>query len=368
MNTELDLLTPTDDEILDEIKRLEEDEASANSPRFVTSFAEFMSRTSSDGELIGFHAYRGELVLIQSVTNKGKSTLARNAAIALATGRTFAPLVEAGTPRKVILLNFEGSEQRFRNDLEVMTEINTPDELELLGENLFPTHDPAANDEPLCLSHHMKWLEVEGRRHKTDVIIIDTVSAGFTILNENDNGQVGNTVMKPLSRLARKLNCLVVLIHHIGKAKSEEGQVKEAAHRGRGASTFGDYATSSFNLEAHTGGADCRTLTCGKRKDGGEEYSVTLRLDRITRWFAVTNETPLRKVPTKREIVRAAVTRPMQKSEIMDALKDSGIPDRSIERYLSEDVKDGLLTQPAKGIYAPADRHNAPDGPDALPF
>lgn len=368
MNTVPDISTLTPEEILKQIAHLDEDEAKAKSQLFVTSFAEFMSRKSADGDLIGFHANRGESVLIQSVTNKGKSTLARNAAIALATGRKFAPLVESGSPRRVILLNFEGAEGRFREDLEVMTESIPPDELELLKENFFPTHDPAVNDEPLCLSRHMQWLEEEGRRHRADVIIIDTVSAGFTVTNENDNAQVGNMVMKPLTRLARTLNCLVVLIHHIGKAKSEEGQVKEAAHRGRGASAFGDYATSSFNLEPHAGGADCRTLTCGKRKDGGEEYSVTLRLDRITRWFALTNETPLTRIPTKREIVRAAVTRPMQKSEIMVTLKDAGVPERSIERYLSADIKDGLLTQPTKGFYAPTDKHNAPEDPDSLPF
>lgn len=370
MNDEPNLSINTPSEILKQIAQLELDDKAAESPRFVTSFAEFMSRTSPDGELIGFHAFRGEIILMQSVTNKGKSTMARNAAIALATGREFAPLIEAGKPRSVILLNYEGSEQRFRNDLEIMTETSTPEELELLRDKFFPTHSPMVEDEPVSLSRHMDWLEFEGRDRKADVIIIDTASTAFSIRGENDNAEVANMVMKPLSRLARKLNCVVVLIHHIGKSKSEEGQTKEAAHRARGASAFGDFSTSIFNLEPNTGGADCRTLICAKRKDGGEEYSVTLRLDRVTRWFIHTNESLLSKAPSSREIVRATVSRPMQKSEIVAALDGSGLALRTIERCLSLDVKDGLLLphEGKKGCYAPADWPKGSENSDSFPF
>jgi RecA-family ATPase len=378
MSNEIKLTANTPDEILKEINRLDLEEKTsepvegeqAKFPRFVTSFSEFMSRKSADGELIGFHAFRGEVVLIQSVTNKGKSTLARNAAIALATGKGFAPQIDAGKPRKVILLNYEGAEQRFRNDLEIMTEVCTPEEVELLKENFFPTHNPNVEGEPVTLPRHMDWLADDAREHKADVIIIDTASTAFSIMNENDNAQVANLVMKPLARLARELNCVVVLIHHIGKSKSEEGQAREAAHRARGASAFGDYSTSIFNLESNSGGADCRTLTCGKRKDGGEEYSVNLRLDRIIRWFGQTNESLLTKVRSKREIVRAAVTRPMKKSEIVAALEGSDIAERTIERCLSLDIQDSFLIHPEgkKGFYAPADWPEGYENTDSFPF
>ena len=44
--------------------------------------------------------------------------------------------------------------------------------------------------------------------------------------------------MKPLRRFARITNSAVLVSHHIGKAKLEEGVTKEALHKGRGASAF----------------------------------------------------------------------------------------------------------------------------------
>lgn len=85
-------------------------------------------------------------------------------------------------------------------------------------------------------------------------------------------------------RIARMLNCVVVLVHHIGKAKAEEGKTKEPAHRGRGASALSDFATTIFNLEADAADEDKLILACAKRKDG-KNYECTMLLNRTTRWF-----------------------------------------------------------------------------------
>lgn len=340
----------TADEILREIEKLEVSENMADSPSFLTSYTDFINKPFNDGEVIAFHAMRGEVVLVQSVTNKGKSTLVRNAAFTLASGNSFPPIAEAGTPRKVLLLNLEGSGGRFQADIKTMEAIYDKDELNLLRENFFPTHAPLIDDEPLSLSRHMMMLEYEAQRHQVDVVIIDTASAAFSIRNENDNAEVANLVMKPLLKLARKLNCVVVLVHHIGKAKSEDGTVREAAHRGRGASAWADFSTSIFNLEADSGHEDRITLTCGKRKDG-EKYSDKMRLDRAARWFTLLDETPS-EIPLTRQSVRSVITHAMPKRDILEALKESGYSVRTIERCLSDDIKDRLLVHPKRGWYA----------------
>ena len=345
----------TADEILHFIEQLDFEDSLIDSPSFITSYADLIDRRFNDGEEIAFHAMRSELVLVQSVTNRGKSTWVRNAAFALTTGNSFLPIVDAGEPRRVLLLNLEGSGGRFQTDLRLMANYFSSAEMELIRENFFPTHAPMIDDEPLSLSRHMDKLEREARKNHIDVIIIDTVSAGFSIKNENDNAEVANYVMKPLLKLARKLNCVIVLVHHIGKAKSEEGSVKEEAHRGRGASAFSDFSTSIFNLEANGSDEDRVTLTCGKRKDG-EKYSERMKLDRAFRRFTILDEAPP-EIPLNRQIVRSAITRPMQKKEIVAALGGSGLSERTIERCLSDDIKDGLLIHPnnKRGLYAQAD-------------
>ncbi|MCA1594696.1 MAG: AAA family ATPase [Acidobacteria bacterium] len=302
----------------------------------ITSFADFMSTNFEDGEEIAFHARRGELALVQSVTNHGKSTLIRNVALALPSGLEFLPVVAGTVPRRVMLLNFEGSARWFQSDLRVMTRDFDDASFDLLRRNFFPTHAPAIDGEPLSLSRHLRVLEAAARRAGgVDVLIIDTASAAFSLRNENDNSEVANAVMKPLVRLARKLNCVVVLVHHVGKAKAEEGAAREQAHRGRGASAWGDFSTSIFNLDADPHEQERVTLTCGKRKNGGN-YETVLRLDRAQRWFRATGEMPAKPV-TNDDLVLEAIEG-IGEREIPTAEIVSAVAGRVSERTAKESL------------------------------
>lgn len=324
-----------------------------NRDSFITSFQELMNRKFDDGEMIAGHTCRGEIMLVQSVTNHGKSTLIRNLSLALATGGLFYPLVERGTPRRVLLLNLEGSGGRFQADLRVMTRDFSEVEIELTTQNFFPTHAPVIGDEPLSLSRHMKLMEAHARRVKSDVIIIDTASAAFSLRNENDNSEVANSVMKPLVKLARRLNCLVILIHHIGKAKLEEGSTREQAHRGRGASAWGDFSTSIFNLEADAKDKSRIVLTCGKRKDG-DGYESVLRLSRESRWITRTDEAATKPV-TNDDLVIDALQNSgrelMAKAEIVAALKGE-MSQRTVTDCLNRLADLGKVVSSRRGFWS----------------
>lgn len=339
------------EEIFRQIAQLEFIEDTAGAPTLITSFSDLMNMEFDDGEEVAFHAMRGELVLVQSVTNKGKSTLIRNAAFALATGNEFAPIVEAGEPRKVLLLNMEGSGSRFRDDLVTMCGKLTEDEIRLAGETFFPTHAPEIEDVPLSLSvsRHVNMLELEAEKHSIDVIIIDTASASFAIGNENDNSEVANHVLKPLLRLARKLNCVVVLVHHIGKARLEEGTTQESAHRGRGASAWADFPISIFNLEADPKDQKVVRLFCAKQKNG-DNYTVTMRLNPFTRWFSLTMDSA--PVPQSRyESFRSLMRGTMKRAEIIEAAATIGIPEGTAEKYLVEAERLGHCIRKERGVY-----------------
>ncbi|HVF51804.1 MAG TPA: AAA family ATPase [Pyrinomonadaceae bacterium] len=322
-----------------------------SSRSFITSFADFMSRQFNDGEEIAFHAYRGEIVLVQSVTNHGKSTLCRNAGLALATGGEFAPIVSKGKPRKVLLLNLEGSGGRFQTDLAVMTRDFTSSEIELVRANFLPTHAPVIDDELLSLSRHMDVLEQDARKYSVDAIIIDTASAAFSIHNENDNSEVANSVMKRLLTLARKLNCVVVVVHHIGKSRSEEGNSREPAHKARGASAWGDFATSIFNIEASPEDRSRIQLTCAKRKDG-DNYTAIMKLSQDKRSFTMTEEKPPIFTTSYEKTVQS-ITRETKTTEAIEIGKRLGIAERTTAQNLKVAVKDGRLKRVKHGVYAP---------------
>jgi RecA-family ATPase len=85
-----------------------------------------------------------------------------------------------------------------------------------------------------------------GKRSKADIIIVDTLTAAFEIENENDNAE-GSRIMKKLTGLAQRLNCVVVFLHHIGKAKQEEGQTSQVVHSGRGGSSYSSFSHAISN-------------------------------------------------------------------------------------------------------------------------
>jgi replicative DNA helicase len=320
----------------------------------ITSFSDFMRLDFNDGEEVAFHARRGELVLVQSVTNHGKSTLIRNAAISLATGGKFPPVIEFAAPCRVLLLNFEGAGGWFQSDLRLMTRGLTEPEISLLRENFFPVHAPCIEGEPISLSRHMGIMKSAARRAGgVDVLVIDTLSAAFSIRNENDNAEVANHVMKPLVKLARQLNCLVILVHHVGKAKAEEGSTREQAHRGRGASAWGDFSTSIFNLDADPHDKERVKLTCGKRKNG-PNYEKVLRLDRDGRWFKATDEMPA-KPETSEELVLKAMEstglRELRTKEIIKAL-DGKVATRTVMDCLKRLHDSGSISKTKRGRWA----------------
>jgi putative DNA primase/helicase len=325
-------------------------------PQIITSFSALMSRGFNDGEEIAFHACRGELVLIQSVTNHCKSTLTRNAAITLSAGGEFLSVVKSGTPRRVLLLNLEGAGGRFQSDLRLMTRDLTHSEMVLVRENFFPTHAPTIDDEPLSLSRHMDLIEAEALATQVDVAIIDTASAAFSIRSENDNSEVANHVMKRLVKLARRLNCLIVLVHHIGKAKTEEGSTREQAHRGRGASAWADFSTSIFNLEVDTGDKNRVTLTCGKRKDG-ENYETVLRLDRESRCQLASTETQTKPKTNDDLVVEAMETdgrHEIPTHAIVKALAGK-VNERTVKNCLSRLADLGKIASSRRGWWSLAE-------------
>jgi ABC-type lipoprotein export system ATPase subunit len=318
------------------------DTKSSVTKHIFTTYSDFMSQVTADDEVIALEACRGEVVLVQSVTNKGKSTLMRNIAFCLATGRQFEPFVSGDTARRVLLVNLEGSCGRFQADLRVMERVFDDVGKKSIHDNFFPTHAPELDDEPLSLSQHVKIFAAQAKVLKPDVIIIDTVTAAFSIRNESDNSEVVK-LMKVLIKLARYLNCVIVIVHHIGKAKAEGGETREAAHRGRGASAWADCSAAIFNLE-HDQTTDTVTLTCAKRKTGtGQNYEMALRLDREGRWFSATNDAPPRTEHTDSD--KSLTTSGLEQ------LLEGKMSVKTIGNQLRELVKNGLATQPKWGRY-----------------
>jgi putative DNA primase/helicase len=329
----------------------------------ICNFKDFKKLKLNKGEKIAFELCRREVGMLSSITNRGKSTLIRNVLLTLATGGKFDPLVEQNKQRRVLLLDFETSSQRLQSDLLIQTQYFTEEEIELVDNNLFIVCEGMIGDELLNLSHHMKQLEKWLESIKPiDFVVIDTQSAAFDLFNENDNAEVGRKIIKPLLRLARIFDCAVLVSHHIGKQKSEEGQNAEKAYKSRGASSFGCGATTVFNLTADPASPERVTLTCAKRKNGSE-YERLMILDQHTRWFSLSEEIPT-KPATNTDLILEFINssgRSRIKTSEVENYFEGKMSDRTVRASLKRLLELGELFQPCVGWWSLAKAENTED-------
>lgn len=299
-------------------------------------------------ETILHEVERGEIVMCPAITNRGKTTLWRNIGISIACGKEFAPIVGAGTPRSVLYLDFETRLYRARSDINKMLGHLSQDQRAMVANNFHLIADCRIEERPLTLSNprHLEIVEAEARRVKADVIILDTLTAAFEVENENDNAEAAR-VMKKLTALALRLNCVVVFLHHIGKAKQEEGQTVHAVHRARGASAYSGFSHAIFSLLPDPILRERNTLECAKVK--GERFEDTVfNLDVATRWFVQSGPAP-KPIPIYDQIVGIFNGQPLKKAEI--AKRFPGLSDSRLDKILRAAVDACDLTSPTRGTY-----------------
>jgi hypothetical protein len=333
-------------------------------PQLFQPLGAFLSQSVTQQERIVFDLARREIGLLSAVTNKGKSTLLRNVMLALAAGLEYPPLVQAGPPRRVALLDFETSASRLQNDFQTMMQSLHPDSQRIAAENLQIVCEGIVGNEVFSLSKHLHLVEQQAKN--IDFLVVDTATAAFDIFNENDNSEVIRKALKPLRATAINLDCAILIIHHIGKLGTDGPNQGEGAYKGRGASSFGAFAASVFNLAADSNEAERVTLSCDKRKDGAN-YKHVLQLNRETRWFTLSVTVPPR-AKTNYDLVVEFVNnhpdQPVRRAHIVAALKNQ-MTEKRIEQCLKEAAVAGDLENPKRGLYgAPTPLFPADDDTD----
>ena len=228
---------------------------------------------------------RGQVGMLNAITNKGKTTFVENACLQLAAGRSWYPIIPAGTPaRRVVYVDHESTASEQQSDLARMCLNQIPREAR---RNFVPIIGPTIRGESLNLSKpaHINHLIEILLTLKPDLLVIDTVAAAFELFNENDNAEIARKIARPLKHLARGVNCAVLALHHLGKPSINENGSTEEAYSGRGASTFGGFARAVYLIRSDKSlGDGYITLSLAKAK--GQRFDpVTFRLDFETRWF-----------------------------------------------------------------------------------
>ncbi len=248
---------------------------------------------------IVFGLERGELGAIFAATNVGKSTLARNIAVALACGRDYlSPLVAPDNkPARTMILNFEGGRRRFYREMSKMIDALDDYERELVRENLrFVLHDDPKHRYQgqalnLKIAEHRAFVTELIKRNRAELVIVDTITTAIPFRNENANEE-WQEYTKWLEAMAIETEAAIIFVHHEGKRSEGDGSASAPkAHRGRGGSANAQLAQLVLNLENRTqAGGEYVVLGFGKLKDEPQpDLSIQHSADR---WFVESGILP----------------------------------------------------------------------------
>jgi archaellum biogenesis ATPase FlaH len=329
----------------------------ANSDLFL-SWNDFKNADFAPLEYLVYGLTRGDVGMIQAISNIGKSSLLRNLAISLTSGLPYHSLCEEGTPKKVLLLDYETTPQMLQCDLATMVSVIPAERQHLVDANLKTYAAKQHADFYLNLKRkdcfdRLKDIVAD---FQPDVVILDTISTAFEIISENDNSEISNKVLKPLQRLAAAGKCVILYAHHIGKASLENGGASNGVYRGRGASSFSGMCQAVIQLDTKktTGGETVKELSFEKEK-GKKPDAVNLRMNEETRWFEVADGvTAYDNADENYFKLLSLVTEPMKTAEIVE--KAVGFISKSTaEKYLKRAVREHKIEQLKHGVYSPTD-------------
>lgn len=293
---------------------------------------------------------RGEVGLLNSVNNAGKTTLLRNLMITLCIGIPFPPFGNSQSPKKVAFIDLEDTLAFLRKDLNIMLKRFPEKDRALLNDNAFLICDYIdKRGEGLSLSNpkHLALLTQNLKIFKPDLIIVDTIGSAFQIRDENNNAEVRHSIMRPLKKLAKDVDSALKATHHIGKPKSEEGQTKETSFRGRGASSFADMSRLVLNLEKNYVN-DCVTLQCAKVK-GPKFDDVKFKLNPEARWFEALGES--KEDNGYRFFLQMLNDGDTYKTGELVKKFEQVIPERTVKRYLEKAVENKDFQKIKRGVY-----------------
>lgn len=272
---------------------------------------------------------RGGLVMLYGPPNVGKTFLALDLAVAVASGQ---PWVGRETTLGRVLYVVAEGVGGFQKRLTVVESTRR-----LTREDTERVH---FIDEPVQLqapAEAQRLLDTarEQIAEPVDLVILDTLSRCFVGGDENNAKEVSRLVQSA-DRIGKETGATVLLVHHTTKAGDSE----------RGSSVLRGSATTMLGVSAKAG---LVTLECEKQKDAAPFKPIRLRLVPTSGSCAVeladTSGNTASETVSNRALAALRVLSQTEGLRCSDWLSASGIPDGTFYRHLEELKEADLVTK-----------------------
>jgi hypothetical protein len=252
-----------------------------------------------------------EFVLLHAAGKTGKSMLALNIGLAVATGRDV--LGFETRISKVVYVQTELAYGSLKDRIEAMLIGTDESGYDLAAANFHIACDRIRIDKP----GGIELLKKAVTDIAASLLIIDPL---YDLHGKNEDS---STEMAPLlaeiRSIARDCSCAVLLIHHQGKRG--EGYSSHAGHACRGSSSFADVPDSSISLTKDKGSFCLKAIFRNRPSIEG----ISLAFDDKTMMFTAIGES--HKPQKTKDLVLNLITEsphPLSKKEIHEGLRSIG--------------------------------------------
>lgn len=308
-------------------------EAKASLSRFFTA-AELLDLDVPEPKWLVEGVLPEGVSILAAPPKAGKTMLALNLAIALATGGMALgkqPVEQIG----VLYLALEGSTGGLKRRLEAMCpEGKRPDKLYIAQD--FPAIDEGGNEEIrafLALHPEVK------------LIMIDTFALARSrrFNGRGTSYDISVEHMGPFNALARELGINLLLITHVRKAESDDPLATVSGSYG-----FTGSADNVLVLERMRGSADAKLTVVAREQ---EEQELVMRFDAtLATWVLEGDIRERASTPERQEVLDAlkAAGEPMRTSDVARTL---GKKDPNVSYLLQQLEREGLVQKAGWGRY-----------------
>jgi len=306
------------------------------------TLAEFLSHDWCAGKnrIVDPLIRAGEFVLCTATAKTGKSWLAIDLAMSVASGQPFLgkfPTEKSG----VLIVQTEVPVYSFQDRL-----------IRFLGDS-----DPNEIDDLHISSAHIKLDEEDGFKKleakvqelAPQLVVLDPFYT-FHTMNEDSASEMAPFLAK-IRKLFSNYSCACFLIHHQGKPR--EGNSGQVGHKARGSSAFADVPDSTWSIERKDG--EC-VIRFEMRNDASPD-PIRIKLNADTGRFDVVGEYILPKNGSVSDLVELLTPIGSTRMELIGEYTNAfGLSKRTAESRISEAIKRGLIvkrTVNGESVYFP---------------
>lgn len=205
----------------------------------------------------------------------------------------------------------------------------------------------------------MLRMQIDALNVKPAMLFIDTFARSAVGLDENDATQIGLWI-DAVTDLKHQMDLDVVAVHHAQKASTNGSRVRE-----RGSSAFIGAVDTVVRLERKPATGKTIWVSCEKQKDAEEfeEFALAVKViplgvnehgDETSSCVLVeANASDLEGGPSSEQVLILCklYLSPEQRATRQDLMRETGLADRTFDRYREQLEDRGLLETIKRGVF-----------------